>query len=287
MTDDVLDLQYFVVSIVDVLGQGKLLENLDDIDLGNLPEEARKAEARKAFGPILRFRDDLERYFKGLDDGSSGPPGLKDLIADGGQVHRIAFSDSMMFAVGLGKGLAPENKIIGVHRSFMALASSLLMGLSRRAVVRGAVDVGYGIRLEFGEVLGGALARVHWMESECAEYPRVVVGQRLMLFVEKVRRIEGHDARADCLRSLAEQCVRMVARDSDGCIILDYLGPYFHEHLADTVPLAEIQLFRDWVRAEAQRYEAIRDVSLAKKYHRLASYFQSRAELWSMDGIGS
>jgi hypothetical protein len=281
---DTLFFQKYVVAIVDLLGQSSILSGLDEINAVKMSRGELELRFHEAFGPVLELRDDISKFFGGLEDGRDPrlPKDVRGVLADGEKLIRLAISDSVLLAVPLGEPRAPGIRIVGVSHVLQCLASVMLAGLGRRRTVRGAVDLGFGTQLSDGEVYGGALARAHEAEHTCADYSRIVVGRQVLAFIRTVRDMQESVPADRFAKQLASNCLQMLGRDNDGCTIVDYLGPYFRQQLKDQAIVRELQGVFDWVRQEAVDRERNGDMKVARKYFRLAAYFRARATTWGL-----
>src|SRR5207249_12066685 len=86
-----------------------------------------------------------------------------------------------------------------------------------------------GLRQRFpaGEIYGTALERAYLLECNVAQYPRIVIGEELWNYLNCVLREFGNrsDGLARAITAIAEKCIGLIAKDTDGQSILDYLGP--------------------------------------------------------------
>ena len=155
------------------------------------------------------------------------------------------------------------------HLFFGTLAGVHLSGWHR----------GPGIAGEFfkGEVYGPALYHAHRLESEVAQYPRIVVGSALVDYIknETLRPLE-HEA-AELIRGMAKRCLKLLCVDLDGVTILDYAGaasrgmfPTLQSSIEPAIEFAT----REW-----QRFQKEGNHKLAGRYFMLINYLRSRRQL--------
>jgi hypothetical protein len=272
--------QQYVVAFVDLLGQSAVLSALDDIDLSSATPEMLQPKFAEAFAPVLVLRQDIDRYFEEAERSPDPrlPEQARQMILDGRQVLRFAMSDSMVLAVPLAGAQIEGLRVVGISHLFQCLVSTMFVSLFRQSPIRGAIDLGLATQLSAGEIYGGALARAHRAESKCADYPRIVVGRRVTHFLRVVRDMKGDSIAQQFARQTADRCLQMLGRDHDGCTVLDYLGPYFHNASYSEISTERVQAAFDWARSEARRFEAAGRGEISRKYYQLASYFRAKSK---------
>ena len=140
------------------------------------------------------------------------------------------WSDGLVYFV----SLQQENvkcPINGIFHIFGTVGSLCFVGLCRKHPIRGSVDISWGVELHPGELYGAAVANAYELESEIAQYPRIVIGERVVEYLESSSQNPHSNPFSEFNRSLAEICLGMIAIDFDGNYILDYLGKNFKEKL--------------------------------------------------------
>ena len=143
-----------------------------------------------------------------------------------------------------------------------------------------------GLRQRFpaGEIYGTALERAYLLECNVAQYPRIVIGEELWNYLNCVLREFGNrsDGLARAITAIAEKCIGLIAKDTDGQSILDYLGPVV---LGNSVPAHKDSIIRpayEFVLAEQQRLAAAGNLKLVERYSLIRQYFESKLPLWGV-----
>jgi hypothetical protein len=162
----------------------------------------------------------------------------------------------------------------GVFAVFGLAGSLALIGLGIERPLRGAVDVAWGVELRPGELYGAAVARAYEIESQRAQYPRIVIGERTLGLLEAHigRDVTDNASRID--RQLAEICHSMLLRDLDGETILHYLGPAFREFVSKGQHVELYEAALKFVRSQYDAFRTGRNIKLAQRYHFLLNYFE-------------
>lgn len=129
------------------------------------------------------------------------------------------------------------------------------------------------------DIYGPALERAVRLESEEAEYPRIVVGQELVQYLTDVASRRPASAFDMVAAQGAVSCRNLIFQDCDGKLALDFLGEEMFKHatqgLIETIPKAY-----QFVRTAQLRWCGQGNSKLAPRYDSLWAYFRSRAHIW-------
>jgi hypothetical protein len=148
------------------------------------------------------------------------------------------------------------------------------LGHQFRNPLRGGIEIAWGTELRPGELYGPAIARSYELESEVAQYPRIVVGARMIEFLNTVAAIPPKDKPSQYSSTLAKMCLQMLVRDIDGQWMIHYLGESFQKAVSRD---AHVDMYNDAARFISDEYDRFRtagDSKLALRYFHLRSYFQ-------------
>jgi hypothetical protein len=277
------DLQYgfYLVAFVDVLGQRERLRQLRRLPNSEQDVQETIEILRNTAGVVLDFRESFKRCF----EANLRPAGILDplpmekrLLAEQLCETRVqirGFSDSAIISVFLtndNEGCASVN---GALAALQSLCGIFPLWLSSGHPIRAGVDVGLGLQIAPGEVYGPVLERAYFLEAKCAGYPRVVVGQELWDYLSNVEKRFHTTPHARFARERATACKTLLATDTDGQRILDWLGPAaktFTEALgADVLS----QAYRSAIERE-QHYRLQGDAKLMQRYAQLRAYMTER-----------
>ena len=136
--------------------------------------------------------------------------------------------------------------------------------------------------LETGEVYGAALERAYTLESSLAEYPRILVGAE---FQSYLRWVSVQTPRTDFGRialTTAQRCQRFLYQDTDGRLMLDFLGDAFRESVGDRIEPHVVREAYEFVRRQSLETRQKGDHVLASRYFRLLRYFDERLGSWKL-----
>jgi hypothetical protein len=218
---------FYCLAFLDVLGQRRKLRQLPR--LPKQDEETRKLLAETA-GYVLRLRKHLSDTFEEYRKPTPPLAGLPDdaqarILAARGSVQYRGFSDSFIMAISFRGDVEQFGPVIGIYGCLAACCMLHLLALSYKRPIRGGIDVGPGLDLTDDEVYGPVLESAHFLESQVADYPRLVVGEELSNYLNE---IEKQSVAATPLGRLAPKfasiCKQLITVDSDGFQMLDFLG---------------------------------------------------------------
>lgn len=289
--DRKLPVGWYLVAFVDVLGQRHLLRQMrglpDETDQKQMAEFI--ALLKKTAGAVKSLRDIFHSFFEGWDnrhlDLNELTPHQKNLFLQfkGNPLKSHMFSDSVILFLSL-RDDVNKGPMDGVYAILASAASTFLMMLYGGHVVRGGIDIGVGIELRDGELYGAALSRAYELESKAAQYPRIVLGDDLIKYIQFHRSKSDGDFFVLANKKAAELSARLIAIDNDGLPFLDYLGKGFKQDIAkDHLNPDIVEKAYDFVMNESAKCQNAMDSKLAFRYTLLRNYFEHRMHLWGSE----
>ena len=294
---DIITFGHYIVTLIDVLGQGEKLQTLTSIPTNPGESEEFVKKLKGTFGTIevLRklFRDCFERY---RDPRNMPGAKIDDLQAqdtpwalcpDNLRLGEVYFSDLFLFHAPIYK-IGEHLSVREVYAMLTASASIMQAAIAGRTALRGGIDIGIAAELNPNDIYGAALFRAGYLEKHVAQYPRIVVGQELLLFIEieASKGVAGLDGMPNAIT--AKLCRNIIQRDLDGVPFVDFLGPQMREIAGEinSEDRERIQKGLSFVIGEHERFcknamLSERDRKLAQRYALLRGYYESRKELWA------
>ncbi len=287
--------QFYVVAYIDILGQkaelAKLEELLDKRETGEPVLEAN----RKTIGVIKEIRNDWHKFMEKViaTDAEPCEPWYNDFTPEkktqfkklryGGDIKFRYISDGIIIYAPLAK-IEGEQRVQDVLSIVMGTAHLILVNLSKKVAIRGAVELGWATKIEDWaknkedtDIYGPILPRVHYLESKIADYPRIIVGNRLISYLEL--RLQLPDENDNNLQEklnkvCVEKCRDLTCQDMDGQFIVDFLGPFMQKYTS-TSHLAEAGY--KFIKSEYIRYKQLardsQEIDSQAKYSKLASRY--------------
>ncbi len=92
----------------------------------------------------------------------------------------------------------------GIYHLLATVGSLCFTGLCKKQPLRGSVDISWGVELHPGEIYGAAVANTYELESEIAQYPRIVIGERVVDYLNANLKTPQPDIYNEFNRSLAK-----------------------------------------------------------------------------------
>lgn len=287
----------YIVTLIDVLGQGEKLQKLTSIPTNPGEKEEFIKNLKVTFGTIDGLRKSFRQYFEKFGDPNNMPfDKIEDLKvqgiphpirADKLRLGEVYFSDLFLFHSLIYK-IGEHLSVREVYAMLTASAAVMQMALASKIALRGGIDIGIAGELNPNDIYGPAPCRAAYLEKHVAQYPRIVVGEDLRVFVEIEARkaFAGVDGMLNAIT--ARLCCNMIHRDFDGVPFVDFLGPQMRKVAGDigTLHREMIQKGLSFVISEHERFYknamlSGHDRKLAQRYALLRGYYESRKGLWA------
>lgn len=275
----------YCLGFIDLLGQRDATKGQRLLPILKSEDDKKKFQAtvRKSIGSIDRLQKDAETMLGAIGGGRAKSPLRKRLskkeqkMWDKMQVTRInkqRWSDGFAAFVCLGdqEVSCPMN---GIFEIFAMCGSLCFLGLAAKKPIRGAIDIAWGVELHLGELYGPVVARAYELESETAQYPRIVVGSQVVHYLQSFLTEPTKDKFMKFNQTLARLCLNMLAHDVDGVNILHYLGNAFRDSITQTQHPELYDKAHEFVREQLRMHQEAGDSKLAFRYAHLAYYFQA------------
>ena len=280
--DDKIVFQDYLVAYLDLVGQRESLRKMLSLPTTKAEETDFLALAKQNFGKVIAIRKGFTDFF----DVAKKPQLDLSLIPK--ELHAIAlaalevecnmnsFSDSIIITVPLGGDDEHCKAIHGVFLALLSIGGLATWAFAGKAILRGGIDKGIGAKIDGNEVYGSALNRAYYLESEIAGYPRFVVGTELWEFLNEVSSQKPQTKLGEIAKQQASDCKRMIKQDTDGWLILDFLGEEVKKSLGESLPCNLFSLGHDFILNEYQKFQKAHNDKLTPRYYRLLQYYLAR-----------
>jgi len=292
-SDEDLQLTYYIVCVIDILGQKNKLAKWSVLpNSTTLPSSLFNA-MKESVGVILNFQKIFKRYFHDISISTIPQAYLAKLPKEKQEKYsrfkecRLGtrrFADTFVFYAPLAN-LYQDISIISIHRIIGACCTAMLVSLGAGIPVRGGICMGTGVELSKHDFYGPALAEAHYLEHEIAQYPRVVVSEQVHQFLQTEQIYSDNFEVNNMIRRMANACKILLSRDKydDKCIV-DFLG----SGTRSLFPNIKTKL--DWIVArshqfvitEKKRFLEADNEKLVGRYTRLQEYIESRLDIWGL-----
>lgn len=276
----------YCVSFIDPLGQRDAAkgQSLLPTISSEVEDMAFRKILRDSVGGILQLQRDVEEMVKGLAPDPTSP--LRESLSDDQKIlwdemHKSNvktqyWSDGFVRFACLGDTTI-KCPMDGVYEIIITAGYFCLLGLARSRPVRGAIDIAWGVEIRPGELYGPAVIRAYELESEVAQYPRIVVGQVVVAYLETHRVNSGNDPIVQVSRVWAQRCLDMLVQDDDGNWIIHYLGNVFRAFVTYNHHDFLYAKARDFVVQQLREHREKRNSKLSFRYAQLLAYFEAHA----------
>lgn len=282
--------QNYVVTFLDVLGQREVFNSLEKFPIIVHSEEFQKALGAihvDATQHIKSLRDNFANFFKKASEERPIPDGVpQDKIEEFKEMRKSnlkykTFSDSMQFFASLKTDRFHCQAMNSVFAMLTATGGMLLATLAEKKVFRAGIDIGVGIEIEEDEVYGPALFRAYDLEDRVAQWPRIVIGEVLISYlqdlVQKRQQIPNQSAAdLEACKMWAEYCFKSLKRDIDGYMILDYLSENFSLGLKNAFGDLFDKYFDlafNFIQSEYLKFKEAKNTKMSQRYYWLCQYF--------------
>lgn len=182
------------------------------------------------------------------------------------------WSDGLLLFTSIADDLV-KCPVNGIFRMFALAGAVCFMGLAAKQPLRGAIEVSWGVELHPGELYGAAVARAYELESEVADYPRIVVGPHLINYLDLQSSNPSEERNSQINRALASLCKEMLMLDADGHWVLHYLGTAFRDSVTESAHKVLCRMAFAFINSQILDHQRTQNTKLAFRYARLHQYF--------------
>lgn len=271
------EIGWHAVAVLDVLGQSDWLTKWNFVP-DNQSLQEWLLPVKKSMGTVKGVRDAMMGFWRSrFSQVGADPPQLEstrsasDLTQrpDSHSVRFAYFSDTIIAYSCLGR-LTGIQTIQVITDMLASCAATMLTTMGAKVALRGAIEIGVLTSFETGDPYGPALAVAHHLESKCARWPRVLIGKRLMAFVDNFLSSSHWPLASSTLSGL-------IARTNDGDSMVDWLGATVKMLSEGNQTFYEARnSAEEFARNELKRFADAGDSTLIERYEKLIHYIESR-----------
>ncbi len=278
--------QHYFVAVIDLLSQSRNLSGWCKLPKNETEQQAFETAVVNSYGRVASVR----RHFVGfLNAFLEGPEILAEMARTSGEDHRSVrerlevsikfkyFSDTLV-AYSPIKNQFGHSTVFLVCGFLRTVGGLLLLNLAEGTPLRGGIDVGVAAIFPEDEFYGPVLASAHHLESRVAKYPRIVIGDELLSYLEAHAHSGGDSALAEFNQKYLGLAGSFICVDEfDGKWIVDYLGDAFLKVSKDHLEFSKVcaQAFH-YAQQQLANFKSANDVKLAPRYQALVDYFSAR-----------
>lgn|GEM_PF-856326 len=285
----------YCASFIDLLGQKNALKGqglIPDIRNVHIKKEFDQV-VQNSIMPIKRLHDGVEKFQKGIISGKSS---LRNILSSENQViydevvklplyeemaktatQHQRWSDGIVYFTSLNETI--KCPVSGVYDIFVISGYFCLLGLFQKQPIRGGIEISWGTELHdnVSELYGPIIANSYELENEIAQYPRIVIGQRAINYLNDYLLIPDNadDKILEYNKIMAKKCLNITTVDQDGLYIVDYLGKSFTETYPETKQLFNASY--SYILQQLEYYKTTNNIKLIFRYNRLKEYFKENS----------
>lgn len=273
---------FYLVAFADLLGQKSVLSDFDKrMSPGNEILESELIEKiQTSFGVVEKFKEGFKSFFDQFlkVNKNTGLPDEAQKVFENIRKSNLKFqrfSDSVILYFPLfDKDFpVPTNSIYAV---LCSLAVQSILNLSQKHPIRGGVDIGFG-----GEVdehfYGPGLFRAYHLESDIANYPRIVVGNRLIEYLYEFQKKSFANFYEQINDKMAKDCLRLIEKDSKGVSYIDLFSPSLVKMSRDIGHIGIYNEAQNFVQKCLEDFK--NNPKLLAKYEPLEKYFKKNMKI--------
>jgi hypothetical protein len=278
-----MNITNYCVSFVDLLGQKDAMrgESLFAGFSNAQEEKAFKRKIKDSIGGIHWLQKNAAHFLKDYPDKiiKRGKLTKSERTAYDEmkkmKMQQQRWSDGLVFFTSM-QGKAPMNAIWEIFGTAGCLC---LLGLAGKRPIRGSIEISWGVELHKGELSGPAVANSYVLESEIAQYPRIVVGNHAVNYLYVATQHTPTDKVDEYNCSLAEVCLQMISPDVDGYLILDYLGEAFTQAFTKHASKDLYEKALAYATAQLDFHAKNKNTKLAVRYNWLLAYMEAKGAI--------
>lgn len=280
---------YYCIAFLDILGQKDDILSFSDLP-STQDEIARVVSVLKSTaGYVVGLRESFLSYF---EEGKRDTGWLKSLTpAQRAEAQKLrhcqaevrGVSDSIIITVPLNYGDEFYTPMNSIYFSLYAICAIFVLALMCGKPFRGGVDIGWGVRLPNArkEVYGSALVKAYNLENTKAEYPRVLVGDTLLEYIDGVNTLPPDSLKSKAASKFAALCNNLITVDYDNLNILDVIGEGVHS-ISGSADTELVQKGYKYVVDTHKRLTIEGDTKHSPRYGKLRNYPEPRLHLWNI-----
>ena len=287
--------QKHLIVFIDILGQREALRKIPDIPVNENEAERQNFldSIKECLGKVVDLRKNFKEYF---EEAQSFRPNT-ELVSPGYQekflaalklpkLFKYGISDSIVisYPLNIDNENSTSNTLMGIWNALYATSGTGINAFSKNIAFRAGLDTGVATVYD-KEIYGPALERAVYLENKLAEYPRFLVGDELINFLNYVKNRKAQTPAGKIANEMAKVCNEMIIRDTDGRLMIDFLGQKVKDFSKDTFDKETLVKAQDFVFSQYQKFTSEGNEKLASRYFRLLNYFQSRKDIWGLSEV--
>jgi len=289
-SEDTTYLAYYVVCLIDVLGQKQKLAAWPELPVSEGDMSKLMGSMKETLGTVVTLREMFLSFFQ--EAAKCINPDLVSALSeqDRERYERFAdcnvgvqwFSDTFVFFSAIPNQYG-DIRVGPLYRILIAACMAMVVSLAGKVPLRGAITIGPGVEID-QTFYGPALSEAYHLESEVAKHPRILVSDEVLAFLRGAQHFSKDSKVSAATQRLAAASHGYICQDVDGCWMVDFLGESARELFTKHEKGYEAaRAARSFVQAEAERFRETGPSKLALRYHLVQQYVESRLDNWDLE----
>lgn len=230
-----IEVRGYLTAFVDLLGFSNRLLDMEKIP--HFQENVIPEDFEKEVGGTVRaaewLRDGFSTFYQACSDPSTRQPPAPlepEQIEVGNRRFPDPpsiqwFSDCILVSVPI-KPEWPVSFYRSLRSLIIACAITQLRAVALKIPARGGISLGYGARLNTGEILGAGLAKAYQLESKEALYPRILIDPELVDIARPPSKSppDWKEKEFEIVQSSWKEIMEFLRRDRDGYWFVDFFN---------------------------------------------------------------
>ena len=294
----------YLVTLIDILGQKKCLEghrSLTETPKGRdlLKTKEGHEKFRKiqdeTFGKIIRLREYFEIALRTFGESVLKNSAYNTASRDDKCIiENITSPISYQFVsdtIIIYTPLTSENELemrYSIAAMISACMNVMLVSFGNGTFFRGGME--FGVGTEFADdngIYGLALNDTYYLENKIAEYPRIVIGNKLKELIQCKERVTEYSIFLNGVNDrLDDFCNSSITEDKDGKYIVDFLGKTNARLGLESFPEDSknyIGCGLEHIGSQYTKHLSKGDKKLSSRYELLKNYYFERLGNWGLE----
>ena len=285
-------IKYYLVAYIDILAQSESLTKLKHFPQKHEELAEYKKAIMETYVFVEEFRSSFYNYLNIFKNHKTPtlpgiPPQAESILRSMKlmDVKLVFISDTVILYSPIFDDEIPCPQS-GIFAVLSAMASTFFSSLAVGKPCRGGIELGPAIVLKEGDIYGYALYKAHELESKVADYPRIVVGDELINFLNVSMMVpQNIDPLLNYRATMSQVCLDLLGKDSDGKNIINYLGEGFKNYCFRETNSTQAMFPESYrfIEASMKTFEngtTDREKENMERYKKLKKYFDENSPRW-------
>jgi hypothetical protein len=279
---DKLQVANYIGAFIDIQGQSERLSKLPF--LNTTDKEIILPWLKDTYGLINKFREGFKEFLRIINPENSQIIGSIEVTTP--EIKMNPVSDSLFLYISLyNDEISRHMAIISLMGLISACTLNYLLFLSIGRPFRGGIDIGVGIEDEFVKIYGSVISNAYNLECKVADYPRIVIGERIVNYLEKNilpydgKRFDGDMKLYSLSCEMSKAILSQIITDDRGVKFINPLHPQYLE-ICNRAEMKNVVIeCYDFILSSVNQYKDNNN-KLHRRYLSLKAFFDANIGEW-------